>query len=278
MSAYGWTSTDWYDGFPRETFKMEYLLICLAALITSGLTLFSGFGLGTLLMPVFAIFFPVEVAIALTAIVHFLNNLFKLMLVGRHADKSVVLRFGTPAILSAFLGAWVLVLLSGLDPLVVYKLLGKELQVTPVKLVVALLTVLFATGELIPRFEAVSFDKKFLPLGGILSGFFGGLSGNQGALRSPFLLRSGLSREGFIATGVVIACLVDFTRISVYGSHFYAAGGNENLPLLVAATASAFLGAFLGSRLMKKVTMRAIQLFVSVMLLSIALALGLGLV
>jgi hypothetical protein len=211
-------------------------------------------------------------------IVHFLNNLFKLMLVGRHADKSVVLRFGTPAILSAFLGAWVLVLLSGLDPLVVYKLLGKELQVTPVKLVVALLMVLFATGELIPRFEAVSFDKKFLPLGGILSGFFGGLSGNQGALRSPFLLRSGLSREGFIATGVVIACLVDFTRISVYGSHFYAAGGNENLPLLVAATASAFLGAFLGSRLMKKVTMRAIQLFVSVMLLSIALALGLGLV
>jgi uncharacterized protein len=257
---------------------MEYLVISLAALISSGLTLFSGFGLGTLLMPVFAIFFPVEVAIALTAIVHFLNNLFKLLLVGRHADKSVVLRFGGPAILSAFLGAWVLFLLSGFDPLLVYDLLGKELHITPVKLVIALLMVLFATMELIPRFEALSFDKRFLPLGGVLSGFFGGLSGNQGALRSPFLLRSGLSRDGFIATGVVIACLVDFTRISVYGSHFYTAGGFENLPLLVAATASAFLGAFVGSRLLKKVTMRAIQLIVSVMLLGIALALGSGLI
>jgi hypothetical protein len=49
---------------------MEYVVICLAAIITSGLTLFSGFGLGTLLMPVFAVFFPVEVAVALTAIVH----------------------------------------------------------------------------------------------------------------------------------------------------------------------------------------------------------------
>ncbi len=45
---------------------MEYLLICPAAVIASGLTLFSGFGLGTLLMPVFAVFFPVDIAIAVS--------------------------------------------------------------------------------------------------------------------------------------------------------------------------------------------------------------------
>lgn len=57
---------------------MEYILICSDAFVASGVTLFSGFGLGTvLLMPVFAVFFPVP-AIVLTAIVHFLNNLFKL--------------------------------------------------------------------------------------------------------------------------------------------------------------------------------------------------------
>ena len=36
---------------------MSYLIICTVALAVSGLTLFSGFGLGTLLMPVFALFF-----------------------------------------------------------------------------------------------------------------------------------------------------------------------------------------------------------------------------
>ena len=113
---------------------------------------------------------------------------------------------------------------------------------------------------------------------GSLSGFFGGLSGNQGALRSPFLLKAGLSQAGYIATGVVIACLVDFTRLSVYGSHFSLPGGTENLPLLATATASAFLGAFLGARFMKKITMRAIQVLVAVMLLGIALGLGFGLI
>lgn len=255
---------------------MEYLIISLAAIVTSALTLFSGFGLGTLLMPVFAIFFAVDIAIALTAIVHFLNNLFKFALVGRYADRDAVLRFGIPAILSAFLGAWVLLMLSGLDPLLAYDFFGKEAHITPVKLVIAGLMVLFAILELTPKLEGISFPKRYLPLGGILSGFFGGLSGNQGALRSAFLLRSGLSRDEFIATGVVISCLVDLTRLFVYGSHFLAADGLQNLPLLAAATTSAFIGAFIGSRIMKKVTMRAVQVLVSVMLFGIALALGAG--
>ena len=33
------------------------------------------------------------------------------------------------------------------------------------------------------------------------SGFFGGLSGMQGALRSAFLARAGLSKEAFVASG-----------------------------------------------------------------------------
>ena len=71
---------------------MSYLIICTVALAVSGLTLFSGFGLGTLLMPAFAIFFPVEVAVAATAIVHLANNIFKAGLFGEksqlsHCDK-----------------------------------------------------------------------------------------------------------------------------------------------------------------------------------------------
>jgi len=60
----------------------EIIIICIAAFLASILTFFSGFGLGTILMPVFAFFFPIEVAIALTGVVHFSNNLFKMALVG----------------------------------------------------------------------------------------------------------------------------------------------------------------------------------------------------
>ncbi len=47
--------------------------------------------MGTLLLPVMVLFFPLDLAIALTAVVHALNNLFKCWLLGRHADKATVI-------------------------------------------------------------------------------------------------------------------------------------------------------------------------------------------
>src|SRR3954470_8725006 len=122
---------------------MTYLVICSVAFVASGLTFFSGFGLGTLLLPAFALFFPIQQAVALTAVVHFLNGLFKLALVGQHADRRAVLRFGIPAILAACAGAWVLLQLSNLQPLASYAVFGKEFFITPVKLVVACLLIVF---------------------------------------------------------------------------------------------------------------------------------------
>ena len=84
---------------------MEYAIIAGCALLASGLTLYSGFGLGTLLLPVFALFFPVEVAVAATALVHGANNLLKVAVVGRHAEMELVVRFGVPAVAAAFVGA-----------------------------------------------------------------------------------------------------------------------------------------------------------------------------
>jgi uncharacterized membrane protein YfcA len=127
---------------------MDYALIILTSLVASGLTLFSGFGLGTLLTPVFALFFPVPTAIAATAVVHLSNNLFKLALVGREADWGVVARFGLPAAFAALIGASALVGFAELPALASYELSGKTVEVTPVKLVVGSLIVVFAALEL----------------------------------------------------------------------------------------------------------------------------------
>lgn len=257
---------------------MEYLLICIAALIGSGLTLFSGFGLGTILVPVFAIFFPVEIAISLTAIVHFLNNIFKLILLGKKANKKVVIDFGIPAIIFAFIGASILTLLVDLDPLFHYSISGKTFFVMPVKLTIAVLLSFFALFDVIPRLASLQFPQKYLMLGGVLSGFFGGLSGNQGALRSAFLLRANLSKESFIATGVVIACLIDVSRLTVYGKQIFGMGEQFNFTLIIAATLSAFLGAYIGNMLVKKITIKIFQNIVAVLLFIFAILLGAGII
>jgi uncharacterized membrane protein YfcA len=256
---------------------MSYLVICTVALLASALTFFSGFGLGTLLLPAFALFFPIEQAVALTAVVHFLNGLFKLVLVGRHADRQVVIRFGLPAIAMSFLGAWILVWLAGIEPVYSYSVFGQLVSVTPVKLVVGLLLLLFASLELLPQFRSLSFGAKYMPLGGILSGFFGGLSGMQGALRSAFLSRAGLSKEAFIATGVVIASLIDISRLVIYSSTLSRESTQFNYGLLAAAVLAAFLGAVLGNNYLKKMTMPGVQRVVAVMLFVVALGLVSGL-
>lgn len=257
---------------------MVAIFLCLTAFLAAGVTLFSGFGLGTLLMPIFALFFPIQTAIALTAIVHLLNNLMKLMLLGRDADRDVVLRFGVPAILAAFFGAWVLGRLSDLAPLLRYQIFAYDFQVMPVKIAVATLLVVFTLLELTLKEGTLSFDKQYLPLGGVMNGFFGGLSGHQGALRSAFLIKCGLSKEGFLGSGVVIACLVDIARLAVYGVAVSSITSDGHLVLLLAVIASAFGGTWVGNQLTHKVTIRTIQVIVSIMVLVIAAGLGAGLI
>ena len=172
---------------------MEFVLVAASALVVSGLTLYSGFGLGTLLMPVFALF------------------------------------------------------------------------------------------ELLPRLRDLKFDRKHLILGGILSGFFGGFSGHQGALRSAFLVKVGVSTEAFVGTNAVIGFMVDMARISTYAALFFLAKnaspfGPDQWSLILTGILAAFVGVMIGKRLLHKITMKTVQTLTGFLLLGIALALGTGIV
>lgn len=252
----------------------SHLLIPTVALAASLVTLISGFGLGTLLLPVFALFFPLEVAIGLTAVVHLLNNLFKLGLLWKYIHWSTVLRFGVPGIVGAYLGARLMLLLGTRAPL--YQ--GLIHPVDPLDLVIAGLMLVFGLFELSKKLNTLSLPPRWMVPGGFTSGFFGGLSGHQGALRSLFLLRSGLAKEAFIASGVAIACLVDLTRLPTYATEGLMATAQEQGPLLLASTLSAFIGAWWGRKLIPKVTMRGVQLIVGILILAISAMLASGII
>ena len=252
---------------------MTYLIICTVALIASGLTFFSGFGLGTLLLPAFALFFAVEKAVALTAVVHFLNGMFKLLLVWRHIDRAVVMRFGLTAIVGAFAGAGLLMVLAESGALLKYSLFGRAVEIAPAKLIVGLLLLVFACAEGLPWFRRISFSPRFQPLGGLLSGFFGGLAGMQGALRSAFLIKANLTKESYVATGAAIAFLIDVSRLAVYSRLIMQQGADFDFALLSAAVIAALAGSMLGNRYLHKATMDGIQWVVALMLFGVAIGL-----
>ncbi|MDP2089856.1 MAG: sulfite exporter TauE/SafE family protein [Flavobacteriaceae bacterium] len=262
---------------------MEVILVSAVAFGAAMLTFFSGFGLGTILLPVFALFFPVEIAIAMTAIVHLINNVFKLFLIWNHIDKSIVARFAVTAAIFAFSGAFVLKIMSADSLFYTIELFTFKFNVTLLKLIIGFLMIIFAIVELNKQLQNITFPKKYLPLGGALSGFFGGLSGHQGALRSMFLIRSGLTKEAFIATGIATAVIIDISRLTVYGTSFFTKHTSlimhpQATQIIVFACLSAFLGSFLGQKLLKKVTLEIVNKVVGLMILLTAFLLIFGII
>jgi uncharacterized protein len=258
---------------------MEFALIAASSLIASFLTFFSGFGLGTILLPVFALYYPLPVAVALTAVVHLLNNLFKLALVFKSINWRVVLIFGVPSMIAAFTGAYLLEQLSEADvTLTRFTFYNHEFTITWPGLVIGFLIILFAIFELSKKLSGMTFSKKWLVPGGFISGFFGGFSGHQGALRSAFLLRLNLEKSVFIATGVMIACLVDVVRISLYTKFDELKKGEANYYLLAVAVLSAWIGAFAGNKLFKKTSISFFKWFVGVFMLTMGIFISIGVI
>jgi uncharacterized membrane protein YfcA len=257
---------------------MSYLVICLVSFLVAILTLFSGFGLGTLLLPAFSFFFPIEIAVAATAVVHLANNIFKFFLVGRMAVLPITLKFAIPAAITAALGAWVLTQMGVLPNLATYELVGHVFIIEPVKLTIGILIAIFSLFEFIPSLQKAAFPAKYIPLGGAISGFFGGLSGLQGALRSMFLIRAGLNKNQFVGTTVVSSIIVDLSRLVVYGfamfgRHFEELKISGALGLVASAVGAACVGSILGTQLLPKVTLKTIQNIVGVLLFFVALGL-----
>jgi uncharacterized membrane protein YfcA len=245
---------------------MEYIIISITVLLGAGLTFFSGFGLGTLMLPVFSVFFPLPIAIGATAVVHFANNIFKFGLVYKHIHYPTLLRFGIPALIFALVGSFLLKFIGDIDIVHSYEMYGHLFEMTYLKIVIGSLMLFFAWFDLDPRFANLQVKKEWIPLGGALSGFFGGVSGHQGAFRSAFLTKAGLTKEQFIGTSNAIALIIDLSRIIVYIETINFAALSDEKGILGAGILFAFVGTYFGKEMVKKTTLKGIQKVVGVLL------------
>jgi len=256
---------------------ISIVAIALVAFGASLLTFFSGFGLGTILTPFFVLYFPLEIAIGITAIVHFLNNCFKVTLMWRNIHFPTVMKFAVGTIPAAVAGAYLLIYLSEQLEFYSYSI-SETIVLKPANVLVGLLMLAFSIFEIASTIEknhSASIFKNMY-LGGVISGFLGGLSGHQGALRTAFLIQSGLEKTIFIGTGICIALLVDISRLSIYSSKISATLLQENLSFIATAVMAAFAGAMIGKKALKKVTFKTVQLTVCIamMIMSVLIILG----
>ena len=252
------------------------VILAIVAFAASVLTFFSGFGLGTLLLAFMLIYFPAEIAIALTAVVHLFNNIFKWWLTKSHIDIQTVFKFGLPGIVGAMAGVYVLSFITHIPVLYHYNIHGQAHVISWTKIIVGTVMVIFVIWDWIPSFKKVEFSSSYQVAGGLITGFFGGLSGHQGALRSAFLVKGKLDKSTFIATGVAIACLIDITRIPLYLSQIKKELLTSHTALLSVCIIAALAGSITGNYWLQKVTFKNIQNIVAIMVMTMAILLITG--
>jgi hypothetical protein len=253
----------------------EGLLLIIVSFGASWLTFFSGFGLGTLLTPVFYLILgDLTLAITATAIVHLSNNIFKFGLMQKNVNWQIVIPFGLAAIPAAILGAYLISHFTDIT-LFQFNIFGSMHSVKMINLIFGLVLIVFALIELVKKWS-IAFSKQSLLLGGLISGFFGGLSGHQGALRTAFLVKYKLEKKAFIATGIVIALVIDFVRIPVYFRETNLRELQAEWPIIALSILSAVFGAIIGKLVLKKVEFDLLTIFISLGMIIFGLALALG--
>lgn len=232
--------------------EINILIPILAAFLSAALTLMTGFGLGTILTPVFLIFYDVKIAILIVAVVHLSNNLLKISLFSRHISIDILKRFGSLTLVGAFIGAF----------------FQGKMDSSAVKILLGIALMFLGLKDVSGFGEKLRLPQKIDFIGGFLSGLLGGFVGNQGAVRSAYLLNYNIPKETFVATAAVIASVVDVTRIPVYIFSNKETLADNGLLLLI-TTASAFAGTFAGNKFLKKTSLKTFKTYIAVMIIII---------
>lgn len=206
----------------------------LALGVVSGATAsIVGFGIGSLLTPFFSVPLGTDLAVAAVTLPHLMATAFRCYRMRADIDGRVLRRFGLLSAAGGLAGALVY---AQLGPSALTGVLGGLLVLTAI----ANLTGVFADRRPSGVMTGVL---------GLSSGFFGGLAGNQGGLRSAALSAFGLAPRAFVATSTATGLLVDLARTPVYAA---TTAGDllRYAPQIGVATIGVLVGTLVGERIL----------------------------
>jgi uncharacterized membrane protein YfcA len=218
---------------PNLAFSVAAFIV---AIISGGVAALSGFGIGSLLTPVLATAVGMKVAVAAVSLPHFVATCVRLWGLRKHVDRRVLFHFGILSAVGGMLGA----------------LFQSKSNSPALSLVFAALLLFAGVSGLAGWSERMHFGRGTAWLAGALSGFFGGIVGNQGGIRSAALMGFQLSKESLVATATATGVLVDTARMPVY----LATQGRALIPVatyIVLATVGCLIGTFWGVRVLERI-------------------------
>ena len=229
-------------------------LLAAASILAGAIASVAGFGIGSVLTPVFALRADMPLAVAAVSIPHIAATALRLWLMRGHIDGRIVRTFGIMSAAGGLVGA----------------LLQQVVQHRGLVIVFGGLLMFAGLSGLTGLSERLRFGRTSAWIAGLLSGMFGGLVGNQGGIRSAALLSFDVPPARFVASATAAALMVDLARLPVY-----IANEADRLaglsPLIAIAVAGAIAGTIGGERVLRRIPPPVFKKLVSTMVLTLGI-------
>ena len=230
------------------------ILAFLLAVIAGGVAAVSGFGVGSLLTPLLSLHYGAKLAVAIVSVPHLIATAARFFGLRQHLNRTVFLNFGVLSAAGGLAGA----------------LLNAKANSPALAIVFGCLLLFAGISGLAGFTERVHFGRRVAWVAGALSGFFGGLVGNQGGIRSAALLGFGIPKEALVATATAVALIVDGARMPVYlaveSKGIFGAWG-----LLLIMIVGVLLGTFWGVRLLRKIPEQTFRRLLNLLLIALGI-------
>lgn len=225
----------------------EIFYITLLTLLASVIGTLAGFGISTIMVPVLLLILPLPQTLLLAGIIHWFNDIWKLILFREGIRWKLFLAFGLPGLVASFIG-------SSLTLRIPHDILSKALGIF---LIVYVVFIIFNRAfKLSQRLDvAVS--------GGALTGFFAGIFGIGGEINAVALSAFNLEKSIYIATAGAISLVIDSTRIATY-----IMGGTGLEPSILSGflifVPVSLIGAMIGKKGIERIPQEKFRNFVAV--------------
>jgi uncharacterized protein len=225
----------------------EIIFISLLTLLASLIGTLAGFGISTIMVPILLMIFPLPQTLLLVGIIHWFNDIWKMLLFRKGIRWKLFLAFGLPGIFTSFIG-------SSLSLRISQEILSRALGAFLISYVLFItFNRAFKLGE---RFSvAIS--------SGALTGFFAGIFGIGGEINAVALSAFNLEKAVYIATAGAISFMIDSTRIATY-----IEGGIKLdpaiLPGFLIFIPISLIGAIIGRKGIEKIPQEKFRNFVAV--------------
>jgi uncharacterized protein len=232
----------------------EALVVAVAA-AAGAVGAVAGFGIGSLLTPLFAVAVDTKTAVAAVSIPHVVGTGVRMWRLRRDVDRQLLWRFGLTSAAGGLTGA----------------LIHTSITSRALALIFGGLLVFAGVTQLTGVAPRWRLHGPIAWIAGALSGLLGGLVGNQGGIRSAAMLGFDVSKAGFVATATASALFVDAARMPVYVASEWQAM-TSIWPLILLATAGVVVGTVAGNQLLRRVPESRFRTIVGITILLLGIA------